>query len=114
MKLSKHETEMREGKHGEAKRRAIERLIKFGEAVGAEEMIPIVGAHIFAPDATMGRIPKHDYGTGPIYREFAALDAEVSVLTTTDPCFMQTDKFSEEGYPWNFRGAQLPRGAGTA
>lgn len=109
MKLSKYELEMLEGKHGEAKREAIERLIKFGEAVGAEEMVPIVSAHIFAPDATMGRIPKYDYGTAPIYREFAELGAEVSVLTTTDPCFMQIDKFSEEGYPWNFRGVQLPR-----
>jgi predicted aconitase len=35
MKLSKYETEMLEGKHGQAKREAIKRLIEFGEAVGA-------------------------------------------------------------------------------
>jgi len=109
MRLSKREMEMAEGKHGKAKQLAIERLIKFGKAVGAEEMVPIAGAHIFGTDATMGRIPKHDYGTGPIYREFAALDAKVSVFTTTDPCAMQTDKFLEEGYPWNFRNARLPQ-----
>ena len=108
MKLSRREQEMLEGKHGKAKQKAMENLVKFGEAVGAEEMVPIVSAHIFAPDATMGKIPKYDYGTGPIYKEFSALEAKVSVLTTTDPCFMQTDKFSESGYPWNFRGVQLP------
>jgi predicted aconitase len=108
MKLSKYEEEMLEGKHGAAKQRATERLIKFGEAVGAKEMVPIVSAHIFAPDSTMGKIPKYDYGTGPIYKEFAELEAKVSILTTTDPCFMQTDKFSESGYPWNFKGVQLP------
>jgi predicted aconitase len=108
MKLSKYEEEMLEGKHGAAKQRATERLIKFGEAVGAKEMVPIVSAHIFAADSTMGKIPKYDYGTGPIYKEFAELEAKVSVLTTTDPCFMQTDKFSESGYPWNFKGVQLP------
>jgi predicted aconitase len=108
MKLSRHEKEMLEGKKGKAKQKAMEGLIKFGEAVGAGEMVSIVSAHIFAPDSTMGKIPKYDYGTGPIYEEFAALEAKVSVLTTTDPCFMQTDKFSESGYPWNFKGVQLP------
>ena len=108
MKLSRHEKEMMDGKQGKGKQKAMERLIKFGEAVGAEEMVPIVSAHIFAPDSTMGKIPKYDYGTGPIYQEFAELEAKVSVLTTTDPCFMQTDKFSESGYPWNFKGVQLP------
>ena len=104
MRLSKYEKEMLEGKHGKAKQKAMENLIKFGEAVEAEEMVSIVSAHIFAPDSTMGKIPKYDYGTGPIYEEFAELEAKVSVLTTTDPCFMQTDKFSESGsrvaMPW--------------
>ena len=48
---------------GEAKQRAMENLVKFGEAVEAEEMVSIVSAHIFAPDSTMGKIPKYDYGT---------------------------------------------------
>jgi predicted aconitase len=108
MRLSKYEKEMLEGKHGKAKQKAMENLIKFGEAVEAEEMVSIVSAHIFAPDSTMGKIPKYDYGTGPIYEEFAELEAKVSVLTTTDPCFMQTDKFSESGYPWNYRGVRFP------
>jgi predicted aconitase len=108
MRLSRYEEEMLHGKYGEAKQKAMERLVKFGEAVGAKEMVPIVSAHIFAPDSTMGKIPKYDYGTGPIYKEFAELGAEVSVLTTTDPCFMQTDKFTESGYPWNFKSVRLP------
>jgi predicted aconitase len=108
VRLSKKEQEMLEGKHGKAKQKAMENLVEFGEAVEADEMVPVVSAHIFAADSTMGRIPKYDYGTGPIYRDFAELDAKVSILTTTDPCFMQTDRYSEQGFPWNYRGVQLP------
>lgn len=108
MKLSEKEQEMLAGKYGEAKQKAMEKLLEFGDAVEAEEMVPIASAHIFAGDASMGRIPKYDYGTGPILRDFAALNAKVSVLTTTDPCFMQTDRYSEPGFPWNYRGVQFP------
>lgn len=98
MKLSTYQKEMADGKHGEAKQKAMHRLMKFGEAVAAEEMISVTSAHILGPDFTMGKLPKYDYGTGPIYKDFAALNARVSVLTTTDPCAMQTDRFSDTGY----------------
>jgi cis-L-3-hydroxyproline dehydratase len=108
VKLSKYQKQMADGAHGVAKQRAMQRLIKFGEAVDAEEMVHVNSAHILGPDFIMGKIPKYDYGTGPIYREFAALNAKVTVLTTTDPCAMQTDRFSETGLPWNYRNAPLP------
>lgn len=37
MKLSRREKELLEGKQGKAKQKAMERSVKFGEAVGAEE-----------------------------------------------------------------------------
>lgn len=46
MRLSSYETEFLEGKHGEAGRLAMTILIKLGELYGAEELIPIVQAHI--------------------------------------------------------------------
>ncbi len=103
---------MLEGKDGIAKQRAIEKLAEFGEAVGAEVMVPIVSAHIFPPErltkAFREESPEFIFGCGPIYDEFAALDAKVSVLTTTEPGFIQLDGYKKEGYPWSYRDGHVP------
>ena len=46
MKLSKDELEMLEGTHGSAKRRAMELLVQYGEALGAERLIQTNNVHM--------------------------------------------------------------------
>jgi len=41
MKLDREQQEMLDGKYGEARRFALEKLVDFGNAVGAEEMVPL-------------------------------------------------------------------------
>ena len=41
MKLDRTQQEMLDGKYGEARRFALEKLVDFGNAVGAEEMVPL-------------------------------------------------------------------------
>ena len=41
MKLDRTQQEMLDGKYGEARRVALEKLVDFGKAVGAEEMVPL-------------------------------------------------------------------------
>lgn len=112
MKLSRQEQYVLEGKHGKAKQKAMERLVEFGNAVEAEIMVPIVSAHIFPPELLSKlfkeEAPEFVFGSGPIYEEMAALDARVSVLTTTEPGFMQIDKYSKAGYPWNYKDVNTP------
>lgn len=45
MILTKEETDMAEGKHGPGIERCMNMLIKLGEALGAEKMVPISSAH---------------------------------------------------------------------
>jgi predicted aconitase len=45
MKLDQYEKEMLGGRHGPGKRRCMELLVKFGEAMGADRMVPIRSAH---------------------------------------------------------------------
>ncbi len=48
MQLTKYEKEMLEGAHGEAKKFAMEVLIRLGKIYGADRMVKIVSAHIMA------------------------------------------------------------------
>ena len=42
MKLTKHQQEMLDGKHGEAKQFCMDKLLDFGKAVEATEMVDLV------------------------------------------------------------------------
>ncbi len=42
MKLTKYQQEMLDGKHGEAKKFCMDKLVDFGEAVEATEMVDLV------------------------------------------------------------------------
>lgn len=45
MELNSYEQEMLDGKHGDGKRFAMEKLVDFGRAVGAKEMVPLTFVH---------------------------------------------------------------------
>ena len=115
MKLTKHQQEMLDGKLGEAKKFCMEKLVDFGEAVEAKEMVDVVfvlnACPIFSENrrdpATAKKLEQYDLGHSPLYDPiFAMKDAHVADESGTacgnDPYFAQFDKIEEKGYPWNF------------
>ncbi|RJX28377.1 MAG: DUF521 domain-containing protein [Desulfarculus sp.] len=116
MKLTRHEQEMLAGKQGEAKRVAMEKLVDFGVAVGAEEMATLSNVHygtcLIMPRSTPG-YSKYELGQSSIMREFIEMGAKVTddpnCICSTDPLFLQLDKYEEEGYPWNHKHYKMPR-----
>ena len=115
MKLTQHQQDMLDGKLGEAKKFCMEKLVDFGEAVEAKEMVDLTfvlnGCPIFVKDRqnpeTKKKLEQYDLGHGPLYDPiFAMKDAHVADETGTaagnDPYFLQFDKRDEKGYPWNF------------
>lgn len=115
MKLTQHQKEMLNGKHGEAKQFCMEKLVDFGEAVEATEMVDLSlvlnGCPIYSKNSrnpeTLEKLNAYDLGHSRLYDPiFAMPDAHVADETGTqcgnDPYFVQLDKVDEKGYPWNF------------
>jgi hypothetical protein len=115
MKLTKHQQEMLDGKHGECKKFCMDRLVDFGEAVESTEMVDLVlvlnECPIWSKDRrkpeTLAKLNAYDLGHSPLYDPiFAMKDAHVADETGTacgnDPYMVQLDKIDHKGYPWNF------------
>ncbi|MBF0529108.1 MAG: DUF521 domain-containing protein [Deltaproteobacteria bacterium] len=115
MKLTRYEQEMLDGKHGPAKHFAMEKLVDFGKAVGAEEMVPVTfvlhGCPIYAPNRKDPKVAEklaiYDLGHSPLFDDiFKFKDAHVAdqsgCACGNDPYLLQLDKYEEKGYPWNF------------
>lgn len=115
MKLTPYEQEMLDGKHGEMKRFAMEKLVDFGVAVRAEDMVPVTlvlhGVPITcqnrANPETAKKLAIYDLGHSPLFDPiFAMKDAHVAdesgCACGSDPYLLQIDKYEETGYPWNF------------
>jgi predicted aconitase len=115
MKLTKRQQEMYDGKQGEAKKFCMDKLVDFGLAVGATEMVDLslvlCGCPIWSKDPrnpkTLEKLNAYDLGHSRLYDPiFAMKDAHVADETGcvcgNDPYFVQFDKVNETGYPWNF------------
>jgi predicted aconitase len=115
MKLTQHQQDMLDGKHGETKQYCMDKLVDFGEAVNAPEMVDLVlvlnGCPIYSKDrrnpATAEKLNAYDLGHSPLYDPiFAMEDAHVAdetgIQCGNDPYMVQLDKVEEKGYPWNF------------
>ena len=115
MKLTKYQQEMLDGKHGETKKYCMEKLVDFGEAVDAQEMVdvtmvlnccPILSKDRRNPE-TAHKLEMYDLGHSALYDPiFAIKDAHVAdesgIQAGNDPYLVQFDKVEEKGYPWNF------------
>ncbi len=116
MRLTDHEKAMLDGREGEAKALAMERLVDFGQAVEAEEMARLSNVHfgtcVLMPPDTPNYF-KYELGHSPLFEDFIAMGAKVtddpSCICSTDPLLLQIDKYEEEGYPWNHKYFKLPR-----
>ncbi len=115
MKLTKKQQEMLDGKQGEAKRFCMEKLVDFGQAVEATEMVDLslvlCGVPIWSKNRrnpeTLAKLNAYDLGHSPLYDPiFAMKDAHVADETGcvcgNDPYLCQIDKVDQKGYPWNF------------
>ena len=70
MKLDRTQQEMLDGKHGEVRRFALEKLVDFGNAVGAEEMVPLAFVLNVCPiemkDRSHPDLSTYDMGHSPL------------------------------------------------
>lgn len=79
MQLTIYEKEMVKGIHGQAKKFAMEVLIKLGEIYEADRMVEIVSAHVMAHYGSL-----HDAGV-ELVEKFVNLGGKFCVPTTEDP-----------------------------
>ncbi len=92
MYLTREEEKMLEGEYGPAKSKAMEVLVKVGEAVGAERMIRIKHAHVSgASYLTIGEAGRR------FLEEMASMGAKFSVPVTVNP--ISYDAESPEAIP---------------
>ncbi len=116
MKLTRYEQEMLDGKHGEARRISMEKLVDFGLAVNAEEMATLSNVHygtcLLVPPSTP-EYSKYEYGQTSLCEPFIKMGAKVTdnpwCICSTDPLFLQLDLYEKEGYPWNNQYYRLPK-----
>ncbi|MBC8178136.1 MAG: aconitase X catalytic domain-containing protein [Desulfobacteraceae bacterium] len=116
MRLTTYEQEMLDGQHGDAKRISMEKLVDFGVAVDAEEMVQLSNVHhgtcVLMPRSTP-EYSKYELGQSPLFEQFIEMGATVTdnpnCICSTDPLFLQHDKYEEEGYPWNHRWYKMPK-----
>jgi predicted aconitase len=115
MKLTKKQQDMLDGKLGEDKQFCMEKLVDFGEAVEATEMVDLVlvlnGCPIWSKDrrnpSTLAKLNAYDLGHSPLYDPIFAMkgahvDDESGTVCGNDPYLLQFDKADQKGYPWNF------------
>jgi len=116
MKLARYEQEMLDGRHGESKRIAMEKLVEFGIAVNAQEMARLSNVHcgtcVLMPRSTP-EYSKYELGQTPLMQRFIDMGAKVAddpaCICSTDPLFLQIDKYEDVGCPWNHRRYKMPR-----
>ncbi len=92
MRLTRLEDEMLDGRHGEAKRRAMDGLVQLGRAFGAEDMVEIGYAHIHAGMAMY----LHDV---ELMEELADLGARMAVPASVNLANADTVNWRQTGAP---------------
>jgi hypothetical protein len=102
LELSREEEEMLHGKHGQAKRKAMEILVALGRIYGAERMIRVTSAQIAGVSyKTIG-----DAGLGYL-KHMAALGGRVEIPSFLNPAGMDTEQWEELGVPEDFAKKQI-------
>lgn len=102
MELTRWEERALRGDMGEALRLAMRAVVKVGEALGAERLVPITWAHVSG-------ISYKNIGDAGLefLEELAGRGARVSVKTTLNPAGMDMERWREMGVDEGFAGKQL-------
>ncbi|MDX9872373.1 MAG: aconitase X catalytic domain-containing protein [Clostridia bacterium] len=97
MYLTKYEQEMAQGKYGPGLQKAINILIRYGKACGAERLVEITSAHV---------MPKEP---PELLSQFTEGIEELPVTTTTHPLMsaFNPEKWEAMGIPADFAAAEL-------
>jgi hypothetical protein len=90
MELTKEEERILKGDYGIAKKIALEKLYKIGEAYDAEKFVKINSAHIAG--ISIKTLMK---GGFQLLKDFEALNPKCEVLTTLNPTSIDLDNFSK-------------------
>ena len=102
MELTKHEEEMLHGKHGEAKKKAMEILVALGKIYGAKRMIRVTSAQIAGVSyKTIG-----DAGLEYL-RHIAAMGGRVEIPSFLNPAGVDTEQWEKLGFPEDFAKKQI-------
>lgn len=110
IKLTERQQEMYDGKQGEAKKFCMDKLVDFGEAVEATEMVDLslvlCACPIWSKDSrnpeTLAKLNAYDLGHSRLYdpifeMEDAHVADETGCVCGNDPYFVQFDKVNESG-----------------
>lgn len=101
MKLTTFEQEMLDGKHGEAKKFAMETMKIIGEPLGAEEFVEIVSVQAMSHFGSL-HIAGRDY-----LEKLAACGGKCCVPTTQDPASIPYDTWKKMGYDAEYAENQM-------
>lgn len=92
MRLTDDDKKKLDGSFGPAVQHAMEHLVRFGEALGAEEMVDLHTVHVFTDYRTIG-----DGGMN-FYERLAEMGARVSLPSSCEP--MSMDRLHMDEFDW--------------
>ncbi len=101
VKLTAFEREMLDGAHGEAKKLAMEMIVKAAVAMDARELVEVVSVQAMAHFGSL-----HAAGRDWL-EKLACLGGECCVFTTQDPASIPFDKWERMGYDKEYAGNQM-------
>ena len=101
MHLDSVQEKMLRGELGEAKQFAMEIVSKVGDAVGADELVPVKSAHVLAHYSSL-----RDAGVEVLER-FASSGGRFAVPTSVDPASIDLQNWKSFGIPENYARQQL-------
>lgn len=101
MHLDSAQERMLRGDTGEARQFAMEIASKVGDAVGADELVPIRSAHVLAHYSSL-----HDAGVDVLER-FAASGGKFAVPTSVDPASIDLQNWKSFGIPEDYARQQF-------
>ncbi len=101
MELTKYEQEMLEGKYGEAKKFAMNVLVKLGNIFGADKMVEVVSAQIMAHYGSL-----HDAGL-ELVEKFVDMGGQFCIPATEDPASVSFKYWKELGIDEEYYNKQL-------
>ena len=101
MHLDSAQEKMLRGDLGEASQFAMEIISKVGDAVGADELVPIRSAHVLAHYSSL-----HDAGVEVLER-FADSGGRFAVPTSVDPASVDLQSWKSFGIPENYARQQF-------
>jgi len=99
--LDSVQEKMLRGELGEAKQFAMEIVSKVGDAVGADELVPVKSAHVLAHYSSL-----RDAGVEVLER-FASSGGRFAVPTSVDPASIDLQNWKSFGIPENYARQQL-------